>query len=59
MLENPGFEQDNYSRTAKAIFKIGNDSIRFLIWLANYDRSFYVNLNYYDLMGTIVKFNQA
>ena len=28
MLENPDFEQDYWSRTAKSIIKLGHDSIR-------------------------------
>ena len=34
MLENPTFEQDYWSRTAKGIYKKGHDSIRLLKWLA-------------------------
>ena len=33
MLENPDFEQDYYSRTAKGIYEIGYDSIRFMKWI--------------------------
>ena len=51
MLENPDFEQHHYSKTAISTYKIGHDSIRLLKWLAYYDRSYYVNINYYDLMG--------
>ena len=46
MLENPTFKQDNYSRTATGIYKIAHDSIRIKKWLANYDRSYYENINY-------------
>ena len=38
MLENPDFEKDYWSRTARGIFKIGHDSIRIMKWLAIYDR---------------------
>ena len=55
MLVNPDFAQDYYSRTAEGIYKIGSDSIRLLKWLAYYDRYYYENINYYDMMGTIVK----
>ena len=53
MLENPDFEQNYWSRTAKSIYKIGHDSIRLMKWICYYDRSFYENINYYDLMGSL------
>ena len=53
MLENPDFQQDNWSSTAIGIYKIGQNSIRLLKWLAYYDRSYYENINYYDMMGKI------
>ena len=53
MLENPDFEQDYWSRTAKGIYKIGHYSIRLLKWICYYDRSYYENINYYDLMGSL------
>ena len=56
MLENPDFEQDYWSRTAKGIYKIGYDSIRLKKWFIFYDRSHYDNMNYFDLMGSICKF---
>ena len=52
MLENPDFEQDYYSRTAESIYKIGHDSVRLMKWLAYYDRSYYVIINHYDLIGS-------
>ena len=55
MLENPDFEQNYWSRTAIDIYKIGNDSVLLLEWLIYYDRSYYDKLNFYDLMGSIVK----
>ena len=54
MLENPKFEQDHYSRTATSIYKIGHDSIRLMKCLLYYDRSYYENLNYYDMMASIL-----
>ena len=45
MLENPEFQQDNWSRTAISIYKIGHKSIRIMKWLAYYDRSYYENIN--------------
>ena len=55
MLENPDFEQDYYSRTAEGIYKIGHYSVRLMKWLAYYDRSYYEIINYYDMMGSILK----
>ena len=56
MLENPDFEQNYWSRTAEGIYKIGHDSIRLMKWICYYDRSYYENINYYDLMGSICKY---
>ena len=53
MLENSDFEQDSWSRTTEGIYKIGHYSIRLMKWLGYYDRSYYENINYYDLMGSI------
>ena len=56
MLLNPNFEQNYWSRTARGVYKIGHDSIRLMKWICYYDRSYYENINYYDLMGSICKF---
>ena len=53
MLENPNFEQNKYSLTSIGTYKIGHDSIRLMQWICFYDRSYYENINYYDLMGSI------
>ena len=53
MFGNPDFEQNHWSKTAEGIYKIGHDSIRLMKWLCYYDRSYYENINYYDLMGSI------
>ena len=53
LLKNSDFEQNYWSRTATGIYKIGHDSIRLMKWICYYDRSYYENLNYYDLMGSI------
>ena len=53
MLKNPDFEQDYWSQTASGIYKIGQDSIRLMKWICYYDRSYYENINYYDLMGSV------
>ena len=43
MLENPDFEQDYRSKTARRIYKIGHNSFRLIP--CYYDRSFYENIN--------------
>ena len=55
MLENPNFEQNKYSITSTGIYRIGHDSIRLMKWICYYDRSYYENINYYDLMGSVCK----
>ena len=55
MNENPVFEQEHWSRTAEIDYKIGHISIRLMNWLAYYDRSYYENIYYYDLMGSVFK----
>ena len=57
MLENPDFEQNNYSITSTGICKIGHDSIRLMQWICCYDKSYYEKINYYDLMGGICRYN--
>ena len=52
MLLNPDFEQNKYSRTSSGIYKIAHDSIRLMKWVCYYDRSYYENINYYDMMGS-------
>ena len=54
MLETTNFEKNHYSRTARGIFKICHDSFRLMKWLAFYDK-YYENINYFDLMGSILK----
>ena len=56
MLKNPKFEQDFWSRTAIGIHKLGHDCIRLMKWLIFYDRSYYDNMNYFDLMGSFCKY---
>ena len=56
MLNNPNFEQNKYSLTSTGIYKIGYESIRLMKWICYYDRSYYENINYYDLMGSICKY---
>ena len=54
MLLNPHFEQNYWSRTATGIYKIGHDSIQLMKWICFYDRSYYENINFYELMGSIL-----
>ena len=56
MLENPKFKQNNYSRTAVSIYKIGHVSMKPKRWLLYYDRFYYDNLNYFDLVGSLCKY---
>ena len=56
MLENPNFEQNKYSLTSTGIYRIGHDSIRLMKWNCYYDRTYYENINYYDLMGSVCKY---
>ena len=56
MLENPEFEQSFCSRTAECKYINEHDSIRWMKWLAYYDRSYYVNINYYGLKGSALKY---
>ena len=55
MLLNPNFEQNCCSKTANGIYKIGHDSIRLMKWICYYDRSYYENINYFDLMGSVLQ----
>ena len=57
MLENSDFEQDYGSKTATGIYKFGHDSIRLLKWICYYDRSYYEIINYYDLIGSVCRYN--
>ena len=52
MLENPNIEQNKYSIGSSGIYKIGHDSIGLMKWMCYYDRSYYENIIYYDLMGS-------
>ena len=56
LLEKPNFEQNYWSRTATGIYKIGHDSIPLMKWICYYDRSYYENINYYDMMASICVF---
>ena len=53
LLKNPDFEQEYWSRTAQGVYKIAHDSIRLMKWICYYDRSYYENNNYHDLLGSV------
>ena len=55
MMLNLNFEQNHYSTTSTVSYKMAHDSMRLMKWICCYDRSYYGNLNYYDLMGSICK----
>ena len=59
MLETPAFEQNGYSIISTELQKIAHDTIRLMKWICYYDRSYYGNINYYDLGGNLVKFTQS
>ena len=54
MLKNPDFEHNRYSITSTGIYKIGHDSIRLMKRICYYDRSYYENINYFDIMASIL-----
>ena len=56
MLENHDFEQDYWSRTATGFYRIGYDGNKLMKWLAYFDRSYYENINYYDMVGYVFKY---
>ena len=56
MLENPNFEQNFWSKTSTGVYRTGHDSIRLREWICYYDRSYYENIKYYDLMASICKY---
>ena len=57
MLKNPNFEQNKNSIISTGMYKNGHDSIRLMKWICYYDRSCYENNKYYDLMGSICRYN--
>ena len=54
LLDAPSFEQNHYSKTSTSLHKTADDSVRIMKWICYYDRSYYENINYYDLMGSIL-----
>ena len=55
-FENADFKQNRYSITSTGVYKIAHDSISLIKWICYYDRSYYENINYYYLMGSICKY---
>ena len=56
MLENSDFEQNYWSRTATGIYKIGHDCVRLMNFICYYDRSYYENIIYYELMASLCRY---
>ena len=56
MLKNPDFEQNKCSITSIRIFKNADDSVRLMKLICYYDRSYYGNIKYYDMMGSVCKY---
>ena len=56
MLKDSDFEQNYWSKTANGIYKIGHDSIQLIKFICYYDRSYYENINNYDMMGSVCKY---
>ena len=54
-LENPDFEQNTYSLTSSGVNKIAQDSKRIMKWICFYDRYYYENIKYCDLLGSVCK----
>ena len=54
LIKNPDFEQNYWSRTSTGIYKISHDSIRLMKGICYYDRSYYENIIYYDLLTSIL-----
>ena len=50
MPEN--FYEDQCSKQAKSIYKIGYKAISLMVFLCQYQ--YYSNINYYDLLGSIL-----
>ena len=57
MLEYPNFEQNRYSLTSCGIYKSAHDSIRLMNIICYSSSKFYENITYYDLMGSICRYN--
>ena len=56
MLTNPDFEQNKDSLTLTGICKNVHGCIRLMKWICYYDRKYYENINYYDLVASICNF---
>ena len=57
MLENSDFEENYWSKTAQGVYKVGHDSFKLMKWLIYPDRSYFENMNYFDLMGSVCRYN--
>ena len=52
MCEKLDFEQNHCSTSAITIYKIAHDSIRLMKWICYYDKSYFENIKYSDLMAS-------
>ena len=55
IIKSLDLKQNYFSRTSTGIDNFGDVSFRIKKWLAFYDRSYYVNIIYYDLMRSVLK----
>ena len=55
MIENIHFEQKFGSGTAKNIYRVRYVTIQLMKWMAYYDQ-YYKNINYFDLMGSVISY---
>ena len=56
MSKNFDSAQNYYSTAVTSKQKIGHDSIRKMKCLACFNKSYYENINYFDLMGSILNY---
>ena len=54
MLEIPILNKIIGPKQPKSFYKIGHGCIKLMKWICYFDRSYYENKNYYDLMGSIL-----
>ena len=57
MLKTLILKKNKYTITSTGFYKIAHDSIRLMKWICYYDRSYYENINFYDLMGSICRYH--
>ena len=57
MLKTLILKKNKCTITSTGFYKIAHDSIRLMKWICYYDRSYYENINFYDLMGIICRYH--